>query len=431
MPDLNVLYELFLRSGSVTTDSRLVKPGDLFFGLRGEQFNGNRFAPDAIAKGAACAVVDDETATGGEKTLLVKDSLATLQALAALHRKRVKAKIIAITGSNGKTTTKELISIVLSSRYRTIATTGNLNNHIGVPLTLLSIKNNTEFAVVEMGANHQGEISALCQVADPDYGIITNIGKAHLEGFGGPLGVIKAKSGLYHYLRSKKGLAFVNCDNDLLMELSEGIERICYGKKSSAGCVGTFIKSQKGLILDCRFGNLKIEGARSNLIGDYNFENLLAAVCIGAWFQVDPAGIKEALENYIPQNNRSQILETGRNKLILDAYNANPSSMKAALENFSDLHSGHKIAILGDMMELGDYSTEEHLQIARQAGELKLDKVIFVGSNFCNAVKNDQLLCFRDTDSAAAWLGRQNLKGFLVLLKGSRKMQLEKLIPLL
>jgi UDP-N-acetylmuramoyl-tripeptide--D-alanyl-D-alanine ligase len=400
--------------------------GSMFFALRGENFNGNHFAADALADGASWAVVDDPEFVTGEKCLLVEDSLATLQALAARHRNQVKAKIIGITGSNGKTTTKELTGAVLSAKYKTVYTKGNLNNHIGVPLTILSITYDTEFAIVEMGANHQGEIAALCEIAKPRYGIITNIGKAHLEGFGGYEGVIRAKSELFNYIRYTGGTVFVNLDNSQLCSLSEGIDRVTYGKSPEAGCSGAMLADSNVLGIGKSVDGRQ-EQIITNLIGAYNFENVMAAICIGDYFKVPFPLIKLAVERYLPENNRSQKIDTGRNTIILDAYNANPSSMKAALENFATLPGKNKMVILGDMMELGEEAAREHTEILSLLAKLGLYEVALVGELFKQAAIDIQIPCFSDVAGAGEWLSAQKLANRTILLKGSRKMQLEKL----
>lgn len=430
MIDLEQIYQIFLHSGSVTTDSRNVLPGSIFFGLRGDHFNGNHFAARALESGAICAIVDEPGAALNEKCLLVNDSLSTLQALASFHRKKLSAIIIAITGSNGKTTTKELTGAVLSTSFSTVFTRGNLNNHIGVPLTLLSLDKKTEFAIVEMGANHPGEIKILCKIADPDYGIITNIGKAHLEGFGGYQGVINAKSELYHYIREKKGAVFVNRDNDLLWELSEGITRISYGSSSRSEFRGNILENAPFLSFRWLHEGAGIN-TPTNLVGSYNFENAMAAVCIGAHFKVPAQKISLAIQNYSPENNRSQQLDTGRNILWLDAYNANPSSMKAALQNFAGFPAGNKVAILGDMMELGESSQAEHQEIIALSKKLGFRLVLFIGDQFANAAKGTGMMCFPDVSAAGDYLGKHPIKDNIILVKGSRKMQLEKLVPLL
>ncbi len=428
---LERIYQFFLRSGTVTTDSRTIRPGDVFFALKGENFNGNHFAGEALEKGASLAIVDEPGMEINDRFCQVPDSLEALQALSSLHRKKMPAKIIALTGSNGKTTTKELISRVLASTYRIVATKGNLNNHIGVPLTLLSIQKSTEYAVIEMGANHEGEIRNLCRIADPDYGLITNIGKAHLEGFGGLEGVIRAKSELYHHLKSKKGVLFVNRDNHLLWELSNGTARISYGSSAECDCCGNLLQPAPNLNIAWHCQNTKTQNLQTRITGAYNFENILASICVGNYFGVRPELINQCVAGYLPDNNRSQILETERNKLIMDAYNANPSSFFAALENFSLLETKARMVILGDMMELGEYAKEEHEAIIGRLHNLSLDVIILIGQNFQSAGNHKKFICFADTETAISWFEQQDFSGYTILLKGSRKMQLEKLIPFL
>lgn len=429
MPDLENIYRLFRECGSVTTDSRQVPAGALFIGLKGEHFNGNLFAPDALKNGAAYAIVDSPDVAINNRYILVPDALEILQALARYHRKHFRARVIAITGSNGKTTTKELAGAVLSTKYKTVMTRGNLNNHIGLPLTLLTVQDDTEVVILEMGANHPGEIAHLCSIGDPDYGIITNVGKAHLEGFGSFEGVVKAKSELYDFIRNKKGQVFVNRDNELLWQISESIPRISYGSRAGANCRGNIHDSDPFLIvrLQRRSTDLLV---RTNLVGEYNFENVMAAFCIGSYLNVPGHLALEAIENYTPANNRSQRLDTGNNTLLLDAYNANPSSMKAALENFSKSVSGSKLVILGDMMELGNASLSEHLEIIRLLGTLKVGEIVLVGELFTKAAEGTGLLCFPEIESARKYLSGLDLQNRTILIKGSRKMQLEKLMDI-
>jgi UDP-N-acetylmuramoyl-tripeptide--D-alanyl-D-alanine ligase len=427
MPDLEKIYRLFQKCGLVTTDSRNVPPGSMFFGLKGDLFDGNRFAPEAINKGAAYAIVDSAEIALNEKYILVENVLETLQALARHHRELSRAKVIAITGSNGKTTTKELTGAVLSIVFKTVMTRGNLNNHIGVPLTLLSIQGDTEIAILEMGANHPGEIAHLCHIGNPDYGIVTNIGKAHLEGFGGFQGVIKAKSELYNFLRNKNAPVFVNRDNALLWEITEGMERISFGASEGAGCRGEIAETDPFLVVRLHHAGTN-QLIKTNLVGGYNFENVMAAVCIGENFNVPVQKAAMAIMNYLPENNRSQRVDTGQNILLMDAYNANPSSMKAALENFSKFTTGEKMVILGDMMELGSSSAAEHMEIIRLLDSLEVGRIILVGELFSKAASGTGMLCFPAMEAARKYLSEQNLRGKTVLVKGSRKMQLEKLL---
>jgi UDP-N-acetylmuramoyl-tripeptide--D-alanyl-D-alanine ligase len=430
MPDISELYDIYLNSSSVTIDSRSVSPGAIFFGLKGEQFDGNKFAGQALDSGAAFAIVDNPDYCQGNKFILVRNSIETLQQLASFHRKKMDVIVIAITGSNGKTTTKELTGSVLAASYSTVVTPGNLNNHIGVPLTLLTIHQKTRFAVVEMGANHLGEIASLCEIACPDYGLITNIGKAHLEGFGGFEGVIRAKSELYQYIKKINGTVFYNSDDKLLSQLSLGINRISYGTGDQANCRCKLVSSTTGLKVSWNHSENTGEVA-THLPGDYNFENIMAAICVASSFKVPSADINKAIGSYIPANNRSQLIDTGRNKLILDAYNANPSSMKAALENFYRMPGKHKLVILGDMMELGDYSPAEHSAILSLLDKLQFDHMILVGGNFLMAAQGSMATCFPSTSEATDWLAKNPPLGQTILLKGSRKMELEKLLKYL
>lgn len=426
MISIEEIYKIFLEHPVVSTDSRNEQNGSLFFALKGDNFNGNNFASNAIYNGASYAIVDDPSVVSGRQFILVQNTLSSLQQLASFHQARMPAKIIGITGSNGKTTTKELIGRVLSTSFKTVITQGNLNNHIGVPLTLLSMTNDTSFAVVEMGANHPGEIAGLCRLARPGFGIITNIGKAHLEGFGSIEGVAKAKSELYQYLRVNNGMAFVNDDNPKLKAMVAGMRSISYGTGLTANCTGKVISEEPYLTMKWSSGNY--DGiARSSLIGRYNVENILAAICVGTYFRIEPDSIDEAVLSYKPENNRSQLVSTGRNEIILDAYNANPSSMKAALENFSRMPGASKMAILGDMLELGEYSPAEHKEILAFAKSLSFDKLILIGEHFMQACKGGREICFRNAAETVKWFNNHQVTGMTILLKGSRKMQLEKL----
>jgi UDP-N-acetylmuramoyl-tripeptide--D-alanyl-D-alanine ligase len=424
------IYELFRKYPEISTDSRRIVPGSLFFAIRGENFDGNNFAYDALEKGASYAIIDNADKYYGNRTILVDNTITALQELASIHRDRVRARIIGITGSNGKTTTKELIGRVLSSEYKIIATAGNLNNHIGVPLTVLSINPETDFAIVEMGANHPGEIAHLCQIAKPGFGIITNIGKAHLEGFGSFEGVLKAKSELYDYIRQHNGLVFINKDNHLLVNLSGGLNLSFYGTGNDVACKGEITGREPWLTVKWTAGN-RSGSINSQLLGDYNFENILAAVNIGLHFGISPGNIDNSIGSYSPDNNRSQWLNTGRNMLILDAYNANPSSMKAALDNFHNMVADSKTVILGDMMELGEHSLAEHREILSFARRYAFNEIILIGEFFSKVSSGRPEKCFPDLESAKAWLRKKPITGSTILLKGSRKMQLESLISFL
>src|SRR5450432_483733 len=356
---INDLYQLYLKYPSVCTDTRKVQKGDLFFALKGENFNGNLFAGQAIANGAAYAIIDETSAVLNDRMIRVENVLASLQALAAHHRNQFSIPFIAITGSNGKTTTKELIHAVLSLKYKTSTTEGNLNNHIGIPLTLLKIKPDVEIAIVEMGANHIGEIAGYCLYTRPTHGLITNVGKAHLEGFGSPEGVKKGKGELYDYLRAHGGTAFVMWDYDYLQQMSKGISEIISYGTAQADLTGT-VESAFPQLQILMTGGVHLDKIQTQLTGNYNLPNLLAAVCVGNYFNVNPSDIRTGIEAYTPSNSRSQLMQIGTNTIILDAYNANPSSMKSAIENFSAYPSKNKILLLGAMAELGRDSLQEH-----------------------------------------------------------------------
>lgn len=425
---LEQLYEVFLENRIISTDSRLIIPGSLFFALKGNNFDGNKFATAAVEKGASFAIIDDKQCEG-ENTLLVTDVLDTLQKLARFHRRKHNIPVIAITGSNGKTTTKELITNVLSQKYNTTATRGNLNNHIGVPVTLLEISKETQIAVIEMGANHQGEIAQLCSIAEPTHGIITNIGRAHLGGFGGYEGVIKAKTELYKWLLLSGGEAFVNAGNNLLMEHSSGIKRTLYGSHEGVFARGYAAENSEMLVINriLNPGKMEIE---TKLIGTYNFENAMAAICTGMYFNVPDEEIRAAISEYSPSNSRSQLLNTGRNSVILDAYNANPTSMKVAIENFRQTKAENKMLILGDMLELGDDSLAEHRTILNLIEDSGIDNVVLVGDDF-GKIANDKFKYFNNSDEAYNWLLTQKINAFTILVKGSRGIKMEKVVDAL
>jgi UDP-N-acetylmuramoyl-tripeptide--D-alanyl-D-alanine ligase len=434
---IETLYKLFSGSTGLTTDTRNIGEGNLFFALKGDKFNANEFAEEALNKGAGYVVVDelkkeDWENKFGDRLILVDDVLKTLQQLAGYHRIQLKCPVIAITGSNGKTTTKELVAAVLSKKYKTYATKGNLNNHIGIPLTLLSIKNDVEFAVIEMGANHQGEIASYCEYVKPDYGLITNVGNAHLEGFGGFEGVVKGKTELYADLAKRNGKVFVSSENEILLEKITGYQLpitnvVSYGKSPSAFCKGEVGDSKE-------FLSVIVDGVSipTNLVGEYNFENVMSTVCIGKYFGVEINQIKEAIENYLPTNNRSQKIALGSNTIILDAYNANPSSMIEALRNFEKAESANKVAILGQMMELGQYSVTEHEKIyaAVSNPDWKEVKRVFVGHGFEFLKGNTNVLWFEKTGEVKEWFKQQQFENSYILVKGSRKNELEKILEL-
>jgi UDP-N-acetylmuramoyl-tripeptide--D-alanyl-D-alanine ligase len=414
------LYKLFSQNYLVDTDTRKIRNGSLFFALKGDNFNGNKFAKDALNKGASFAVIDEEIYNTEPNTILVKNVLITLQKLANYHRRQLNIPIISLTGSNGKTTTKELINVVLSKKYKTTATIGNLNNHIGVPLTLLSILPKTEIGIVEMGANHLKEIDLLCQIVEPNFGYITNFGKAHLEGFGSIEGIIKAKSELYDFLRVSGGKAFVNTDDSKQVQQSKGMDNtITFNDENIK-----FIEAIPFVFV--QFKNTLI---KSQLIGKYNYYNIAAAIAIGNYFGIEVNDIKIAIENYVPLNNRSQIIKKETNKIILDAYNANPSSMQAALENFNQLKDNNKIIFLGDMFELGNESIVEHQKIAELATSFDFDKVFLIGKAFSTtSVKNAFIYSnFKDFKSSNKNL---ILNNSTILIKGSRGMALERILDL-
>lgn len=419
------LYKIFLLHPVVCTDTRSLTTGCLFFALKGENFNGNKFAGTAIEQGAAFSIVDQKDFKLNDHCLLVDDVLQSLQQLATYHRKQLNIPVIAITGSNGKTTTKELTAAVLSQKYKTLFTKGNLNNHIGVPVTLLSLTKEHELAVVEMGANHQKEIESLCKIAQPDYGMITNIGKAHLDGFGGFDGVKKGKGELYQNIKSTDGLIFLNGDNSTLKELINNYLKVfTYGSSDNNDVAGKATMTESLLTITC----IKPFSAiiNTHLTGIYNFENVMSAIAIGHYFNVDPEQIKVAIENYIPSNQRSQIISK-KNKvtIVLDAYNANPSSMMAALDNFSTAFSGDLIVALGDMLELGTESDNEHKKIVEELLKTKFSKIILVGPQFANEAKKLRLMYFNNSVEAATWFKANHFNNCTVLIKGSRGLKME------
>ncbi len=423
--NVEALHELFLAHHTVSTDTRKITKNSLFFALKGDNFNGNKFAEDALGKGAAYAIIDDKEYMTSKNCILVDNVLATLQKLATFHRNYCNAKIIGLTGSNGKTTTKELLYAVLSKKYRTVATQGNLNNHIGVPLTLLSIKEDTEIAIIEMGANHQKEIEFLCGIAQPDFGYITNFGKAHLEGFGGVEGVIKGKSELYDFLISNGKSIFLNADDPIQLEkLSTYIKKIGFSTDKPAYYKIQFLGANP--FVTCRVEETTIQ---SQLIGGYNFTNCAVAILMGKYFNVPLEIIKEGIENYTPQNNRSQILGQNGNQIILDAYNANPTSMQAALENFAVMDGEKKIAFLGDMFELGETAAVEHQNIADLISNMKFDDVFLVGRNFYET--QTDLKKFDTFESLSEYVKKAKLPKGKILIKGSRGMALERLLDIL
>lgn len=422
------LYRRYSESGMVSTDTRSIIPGSIFFALRGDKFNANEFAADAIAKGAAWAVIDDEKYRKNDQYLLVDNVLTTLQKLARYHRDQLKIPVIALTGSNGKTTTKELTQAVLSKKHRTLATKGNLNNHIGVPLTLLSISRSVEIAVVEMGANHTQEIALLCEIANPTHGVITNIGKAHIGTFGGYENIIKAKSELYEHLRSVKGVVFVNSANALLMDLSEQFtNRVLFPG------AGDFYRARL-VSADPLVKIIADNGdeVHTNLIGGYNFENIACALCLGKYFGVDAETANAAIASYVPGNMRSQVIEKGTNTIILDAYNANPSSMQAAIENIARMKAPNKVLILGDMFELEGEADKEHQAIGKLIRECGLANVYLCGSLFKSALHEiPYARYFMKKEDLLKELKQFPVQDATVLVKASRGVGLETVVEYL
>ncbi len=428
--DAALLYTYFLKHPAISTDTRNIQPNSLFFALKGENFNGNAFAAEALEKGASYAIIDEPQYRKDEHYLLVTDVLTMLQELARYHRARLQIPVIGITGTNGKTTTKELIHAVLSQQFTAYATKGNLNNHIGVPLTVLSITGQTEVAIIEMGANHVGEIAFLCGIAEPTHGLITNVGKAHLEGFGSFEGVKKAKGELYDYLATHDGTLFLQQDNPLLREMAAARrvqEVVTYGFSVGNDVVGELVSADP--LLNVRWntpGNTTTRTTHTQLTGSYNTENILAAVCIGRHFGVAPDKIDQGIAAYTPANNRSQLTKTEHNTLIRDYYNANASSMAAALENFNGLDADRKVIILGDMFEMGDESYEEHGKVVSQALSMQASRILFVGKAFFQH-RSPHAEFYETTEAAKDILVQQPIQDSLILLKASRGMAFEKL----
>ena len=426
MKTIEKIYQYYSQKHLVSTDSRKIEEGCVFVALKGERFDGNDFAYKvAVENIASCVIADRKDLPHHERLFIVDDSLAALQELARLHREKCNIPIIGITGTNGKTTTKELTAAVLSKKYNLIYTQGNFNNHLGLPLTVLRIKPDTEMAVVEMGANHPNEIAQLCSIANPDFGIITNIGKAHLEGFGSFEGVVKTKNELYDFIRSKNGKLFVNHDNELLMNLSNGIESHTYGKDNNANIKASIASSNPYLIINWEGNEIK-----TNLVGDYNFENVMAAISVGCYFNIEKSLIIEALENYTPTNNRSQFIKSDKNEIVMDAYNANPVSMHHAIKNFRNISSENSLLILGDMRELGKDSEKEHQAIINLIKELKFDNVILVGGEFKKAAGNDFTI-FANVEELLAYINDNDISGKKILIKGSNSIHLEKIVNVL
>lgn len=415
------LYQVYLQHPSVQTDTRKLKKDDIFFALKGPSFNGNQFARQALDAGACCVVVDEDPGFSDDRIFKVEDVLTALQQLAGHHRSKFNIPFIAITGSNGKTTTKELVHAVLSTTYKTYTTQGNLNNHIGIPLTLLSVGTDAEMAVIEMGANHLKEIEGYCVYTAPTHGLITNCGKAHLEGFGSLEGVRKGKGELYDYLRAHKGTAFVMWDYDYLRDMSKGIPSIVKYGTADADTVGTIVKSEP--FLEVALGD---KALHSQLVGDYNLPNVLVAAAVGRYFKVSDDVIKSAIESYTPSNSRSQLIEKGTNKIILDAYNANPTSMKAAIENFSKLHDPQKILVLGAMMELGTSSVMEHESLVALIKAGQWADVILVGGDFSKV--EHPFHYFHTAGEAKGWVQKNKPQTATYLVKGSRSTKMETIL---
>ena len=431
MENIEKIYHLFCLHSGISTDTRNLKKGDLFFALSGEKFNGNRFAADAIEKGAIAAIVDDlEYAPENDsRYILVENTLDTLQQLATFHRNQFNIPVLAITGTNGKTTTKELCTAVLSSEKKICSTEGNFNNHIGVPLTLLNINKDTEIAIIEMGANHPGEIAKLCEIAQPTHGLITNIGKAHLEGFGDFQGVVNTKNELYRFIKRHAGTVFVNKDNRLLMDLSEDITRITYGKPNAnvegkPGKADPFAKTEW-------YRNGTQINIQTQLYGSYNFSNIMAAIAAGQYFDISVSEIVRAIEDYLPENNRSQLFKTQKNTLILDAYNANPESMALAIDDFVSHRFSTPVLILGDMFELGKAAKEEHQIIIEKLKETGFQHIILVGKDFSRCDVDTYFTRFLTTKETENYLKTHPIQNAHILIKGSRGMHLETIIQYL
>jgi UDP-N-acetylmuramoyl-tripeptide--D-alanyl-D-alanine ligase len=428
LESIEELYSIYSRYPSVVTDTRKLNQGDLYFALKGPNFNGNLFAIAALEAGASYAIVDELIANSDsyqDRIILVQDVLTTLQQLAKYHRQQFNIPFIAITGSNGKTTTKELVYAVLASHFKTYTTQGNLNNHIGVPLTLLSIHKDAEMAVIEMGANHQKEIASYCTYTLPTHGMITNCGKAHLEGFGSEEGVKKGKGELFDYLRDHNGAVFLMADYDYLQTMSQGINHtIGYGQLSGQ-IQGEAIDANGMLTVKINKG-IDINSVQTHLVGNYNLPNVLAAITIGQYFKVPNEKIKAAIENYIPTNSRSQLVKWQNNEVILDAYNANPSSMKLAVENFAKLNKANKVVCIGGMRELGVDTLMEHQMLIDQLKQNNWSEVVLVGAEFKYC--NHSYHYFDTVQEAKAWFDSKQFSGYSILIKGSRGIQMEKLI---
>lgn len=422
------LYDLFIHNPQITTDSRNCPKGSIFFALKGDKFDGNQYAGKALASGCVYAVIDNPDYYIGERTILVDNVLKTLQQLAHHHRKVLGLPIIGITGTNGKTTTKELLAAVLSTKFNLLYTEGNFNNHIGVPLTLLRLTHDHEMAVIEMGASHPGDIKELVDIVHPNYGIITNVGRAHLEGFGSFEGVIRTKGELYDYIRRSKGKIFIKKENEYLQSIAKGIEQITYGNGDDAFASGQVVSCDPFFVFNWKQQG-KLHTVETHMIGSYNLDNVLAAVTVGRFFKIPAERISRAIAAYEPTNNRSQFKKTDNNELIIDAYNANPSSMKVALDNFITMPVQPKAIILGDMRELGPTSDELHAEVVEQIKKGQFDKVFLCGEHFSKVGK--EFSPFATTEAMVEELRKQPLKGYHILIKGSHSMGLEKLADIL
>ena len=429
------IYQHYIKSHTISTDSRNITEGCVFVALKGERFDGNDFAYQVASENvASCVIADRKDLPSHERIFIVDDSLAALQELARLHREKCNIPVIGITGTNGKTTTKELVAAVLSEKKRIIYTQGNFNNHLGVPLTLLRIKPETEMAVVEIGANHPGEIAQLCNIAKPDYGIVTNIGRAHIEGFGSYEGIIKTKNELYEYIKEngtiQKSKAFVNSNNELLVKLTKEMDCVYYGSTDDCNtyeniAVGSKAASSSPYLV-VNWDGIEI---KTNLVGDYNLENVMAAIAVGSYFNIEKKLIVKALENYLPSNNRSQYIKSSKNEIVMDAYNANPTSMAASIRNFRNISNGNSLLILGDMKELGNESEKEHRIIIDIINELKFEDVILVGDEFKKV--NTKFQSFSNIDDLIKHIDMNSISGKNILVKGSHSIHLERLINIL
>lgn len=418
------IYKIYQQFPSIQTDSRKLQKDDIFFALKGPNFNGNDFAKRALDMGASYVVADEPLDFENERIIKVNDVLNSLQQLAKFHREQFAIPFIAITGSNGKTTTKELLHEVLSTTFKTYTTKGNFNNHIGIPLTILKIKKDAQIAVIEMGANHLNEIAGYCEYAQPTHGLITNIGKAHLEGFGGEENVKKGKGELFDYLKNHNGTAFVNTDDMAVLDVSQQVTSVIYYGSKSEDAKGSIVKNDP--FIEVKTEGKKPINIKSNLVGAYNLPNVLAALCVGEYFKIDDEKIKNAIENYAPSNSRSQLVQKGSNSIILDAYNANPGSMKAAIENFVNMKGDKKILLLGSMMELGTESEKEHAAIVSLIDQYKWYAVVLVGKNFREIQQH--YINYENALQARDWLKNEDPKNAQILIKGSRSMQMEKVL---